>query len=223
MVTVIITSHNYGKFIKDCVNSVLNNDQDLIDEIIIINDSSEDNTDDIIKKNFSKIKKIKYFKKNFLSLTKSLNFSINIAKSSWITKIDADDYVTSSFFTKFCNFANKKDFDFIYGNLLIKDEIKKKEYLKNQKVSKFFKFIKYPVGSGTLFSKKIWNDVGGFNESNYYQDDYDFWLKINKKSDIKIGYLDQAEYIYRKHQNNMSKNIFKKNFSKIKVFLSNFN
>lgn len=223
MVTVIITSHNYGKFIKDCVNSVLNNDQDLIEEIIIINDSSEDNTDDIIKKNFSKIKKIKYFKKNFLSLTKSLNFSINIAKSSWITKIDADDYVTSSFFTKFCNFANEKDFDFIYGNLLIKDEIKKKEYLKNQKINKFLKFIKYPVGSGTLFSKKLWSEVGGFNESNYYQDDYDFWLKINKKSDIKIGYLNQAEYIYRKHQNNMSKNIFKKNLTKIKVFLSNFN
>ena len=72
-----------------------------------------------------------------------------------------------------------------------------------------------------IYSKKIWEDVGGFNENIYYQDDYDFWLKIIKNKNFKIGYFNEAGYIYRKHKKNMSKNKIKKNLTKIKVFFSN--
>ena len=44
-------------------------------------------------------------------------------------------------------------------------------------------FFKYPLGSGSLFKKRLWKTVNGFNENLYYQDDLDFWFKIkNKKS-----------------------------------------
>ena len=50
MISVIIISHNYGKYLQDCINSVLNNDPELIKEIILLNDASSDNTDEVSKK-----------------------------------------------------------------------------------------------------------------------------------------------------------------------------
>ena len=72
-----------------------------------------------------------------------------------------------------------------------------------------------------MIKKSLWKKVGGFNEKNFYQDDYDFWLKINKLKDTKIGYMDKSLYVYNKHNKNMSKNLVKKNFTKIKIFLKN--
>ena len=74
MISVIIISHNYGKYLQDCINSVLNNDPELIKEIILLNDASSDNTDEVSKKNLRNNKKIKYFSQNFFSLPKSINF-----------------------------------------------------------------------------------------------------------------------------------------------------
>ena len=69
------------------------------------------------------------------------------------------------------------------------------------------------------FIKIIWTRLGGFDEKIKYQDDYDFWLKIKKLNNIKIGYLPEQGYNYRKHNKNMSKSIFKKNLTKFFVFL----
>ncbi len=221
MISVIIISHNYGKYLQDCINSVLNNDPELIKEIIILNDASSDNTDEVSKKNLRNNKKIKYFSQNFFSLPKSINFSIKNSSSPWITKIDADDLIEPFFLKKFFNYANQNNLDYVYGNLLIKDEVKNISFTKIQEIYGIKKYFNYPVGSGNIFKKKIWEDVGGFNENIYYQDDYDFWLKIIKNKNFKIGYFNEAGYIYRKHKKNMSKNKIKKNLTKIKVFFSN--
>ena len=64
--------------------------------------------------------------------------------------------------------------------------------------------------------------LGGFDERIKYQDDYDFWLKIKKLKNIKIGYIEQPGYNYRLHGKNMSKNFLKKNLTKIFVLLRSF-
>ena len=56
---------------------------------------------------------------------------------------------------------------------------------------------------------------------SFYQDDYDFWLKIIKLKRIKIDHYDKALYIYNMHERNMSKNIIGKNFTKFKIFFLN--
>ena len=47
MVSAIVISHNYGRFLKKCVKSILHNNKNYINEIIIIDDSSSDNTQKI--------------------------------------------------------------------------------------------------------------------------------------------------------------------------------
>ena len=73
----------------------------------------------------------------------------------------------------------------------------------------------------TIYNKEIWEKIGGFDEKLKYQDDYDFWLKINKIQNIRLGSINKSAYKYRIHNQNMSKNILKKNLTKIYVFLKN--
>ena len=219
MISIIVVCHNYGRFLEKCVRSILSNDRKFIKEILIINDSSVDNTQKVAYKLKNNNNFIRYFRKNFRSLSKSTNFGVKKSKSKWITKIDADDYISKNFLKVFYEELKKKKLEFIYGNLIEINRLDKKTRLIKQNYSKN-NIIKYPMGSGTIFNKSVWKSVGGFDEKLFYQDDYDFWLKLRKKK-FKIGYINKAHYFYKKHSNNMSSNQIKKNLTKIYVLLKN--
>ena len=150
-----------------------------------------------------------------------MNYAIKKSEGNILCKIDPDDYIDKNFAKKMGYEFKRLNSDFLYSNIIINDKLSNKIFIKNQKILSFFKFIKYPHGSGILFKKSLWKKVGGFNEKNFYQDDYDFWLKINKLENIKINHYDIALYNYNIHGENMSKNFFIKNMTKLKIFLNN--
>ena len=220
MISIILITHNYGVYIKNCLNSILSNNQSLIGEILIIDDSSTDDT--FLKiENYLSNSKIKYFLVNFKSLPKSYNFGIQKSKFDFISKIDADDIVEENFFEDYYKELLANNYDLVYGNLKIVDDQLKLIKIKNQTNELIGSKFNYPVGSGTIYNKEIWKKIGGFDERLKYQDDYDFWLKINKIQNIKIGSTNKTAYKYRMHNQNMSRSIFKKNLSKIYVFIKN--
>lgn len=219
MISVILLTHNYANYLSECLDSILENDISLIGEVIIINDYSTDNTDEILSHYIKKNKKIRYFKTKFLSLSKSYNFAVSKSNFEFITKIDADDSVDKNFISNYFSELKKKNYDFIFGDIRIVDDNGKLISIRKQKIDFIKSFTKYPLGSGTIYKKIIWTRLGGFDEKIKYQDDYDFWLKIKKLNNVKIGYLPEQGYNYRKHNKNMSKSIFKKNLTKFFVFL----
>ena len=66
--------------LKTLVAPINKNDTSLIGEVIIINDNSSDNTDEIVSQYKSQNSKIRYFKTKFLSLNKSYNFAVTKSK-----------------------------------------------------------------------------------------------------------------------------------------------
>lgn len=219
MISVILLTHNYANYLSECLDSILNNDNSLIGEIIVINDHSIDNTDEIVFSYLKKNKKIKYYKTKFLSLSKSYNFAVTKSNFEFITKVDADDSLDKNFISNYFSELKKKKYDFIFGDIRVVDNNGNLIFVKKQKIDFIKSFINYPLGSGTIYNKNIWNQLGGFDEKIKYQDDYDFWIKIKKLKNIKIGYLPEQGYNYRKHNQNMSRSIFKKNLTKLYVFL----
>ena len=218
MISFVIPSHNYGSLVSECILSILKNEKKFIKEIIIIDDSSKDDTSKIVKKLKKRSKKIKYFKKKYKNLAKTMNYGISKTSGEIVCKIDADDLIQRSFARELYNFFSKTKSDFVYPDIIINDKVNNLRFEKKQKINSFLKFFSYPHGSGCLFKKIIWKKVGGYNKKNYYQDDYDFWLKINKIKNIKIKHFAKPLYIYNKHEKNMSKNKIEKNLTKIKIF-----
>ena len=89
MISVVMPTFNGEKFIKEAIESILN--QTFNDfEFIIVNDGSIDNTEKIIQ-SFSD-KRIVYVKKEQNSgISDTLNLGISLAKGKYIARMDDDD------------------------------------------------------------------------------------------------------------------------------------
>ena len=149
MISFIVPTHNYGKYLKRCIFSILKNNPKYIREIIIINDASADNTDNIATS--LKQKKIKYFKKNFKNLSKTMNFAIKMTSGNLLCKIDPDDEIKKNFAELHYKKFVKLKSDFLYSNFIIKKSNSRKKEIKIQKINPIFKKFQYPHGSGCLF------------------------------------------------------------------------
>lgn len=95
-VSIIIPVYNGEKYIEKCLNSVLNQQYDE-KEIIVINDGSTDKTEEVLKKYISKIK---YFKKSNTGLSDTRNFGMDKATGDYIMFVDSDDYIEKDLLTK---------------------------------------------------------------------------------------------------------------------------
>jgi glycosyltransferase involved in cell wall biosynthesis len=94
--SVIITSHNYGRFLGFAIDSALRQTVKP-KEVIVVDDASEDNTDEIAK-SFSD--KIEYFKVNFRNVAMARNFGFSKASGEYVVFLDADDYFREDFLEK---------------------------------------------------------------------------------------------------------------------------
>lgn len=90
LITVLITTHNYGQFIEEAIDSVLAQDFPLDKvEILVVDDGSTDDTSSRVKKYGSRIE---YFYKPNGGQASALNFGISKARGVILALLDADDF-----------------------------------------------------------------------------------------------------------------------------------
>ena len=91
--SVIVPVYNTEKYIKKCLDSLIN----LRDsEIIVINDGSTDDSEQIINEYASKYGNIVYYKKENTGIADTRNFGIEHANGDYIAFVDSDDYIDAS-------------------------------------------------------------------------------------------------------------------------------
>ena len=90
LISIIVPAYNVEKYISKCIESLINQTYKNI-EIIIINDGSRDNTENIIKK--FKDKRIKYYKNVNQGIGKTRNFGIDKSNGEFLMFIDSDDFL----------------------------------------------------------------------------------------------------------------------------------
>lgn len=87
-ISVIIPTYNNGEYLTEAISSILSQTK-TVDEIIIVDDGSTDNTSEIISK--LKEPKIRYFKQNNSGVSEARNNGIRHATGDYIAFLDADD------------------------------------------------------------------------------------------------------------------------------------
>jgi len=89
LITVLITTCNYGRFVEQAIESVLSQDFPLDQvEILVVDDGSTDDTSERVKKYSSRIE---YFYKTNGGQASALNFGFEKARGEIIALLDADD------------------------------------------------------------------------------------------------------------------------------------
>src|ERR1700752_3699749 len=90
LVSIIIPCYNAEKYIDRSIESILN--QTYKDfEIIIINDGSTDNSEEVIKKYLTLDNRVKYLKQVNQGVSATRNKGIELAKGEILAFLDSDD------------------------------------------------------------------------------------------------------------------------------------
>ncbi len=97
--SIIVPVYNVEKYIKDCLTSILNQTYDNF-EVIVVNDGSPDNSEEIIKDLAKKNKRIKYFKKENGGLSDARNYGVTKATGDFLLFVDSDDSINECLLDK---------------------------------------------------------------------------------------------------------------------------
>ena len=91
-ISVIVPVYNTEKYLERCIKSIIN--QSLTDiEIIVINDGSTDNSEQILKNFACKDSRIRIINQKNAGLSITRNNGLQIASGEYISFIDSDDYI----------------------------------------------------------------------------------------------------------------------------------
>jgi len=116
-VSIIVPVYNVENYLAKCLDSLINQTQQNI-EILVVNDGSKDNSEQIIQNYAQKYpEKIKSFIKENGGLSDARNFGIDRATGDYIGFVDSDDYVTSSMFEEMVNLAQKYQSKMVICNI----------------------------------------------------------------------------------------------------------
>ena len=114
LVSIIVPVYNCERYIKECVDSLVNQSYTNL-EIIIIDDGSKDNSGAIIEKYFLADSRVKYIHKENGGVSKARNTGINLASGKFISFVDGDDYVSLNFIEAALDLIQANNLDFVLG------------------------------------------------------------------------------------------------------------
>lgn len=176
-VSVIIPCYNQAAYLKEAVESVKR--QTFKDwEIIIINDGSPDNTEEVAKEIIAESKDhdIKLLNIRNQGLAMARNAGIEIARGAYILCLDSDDRLTAPYMQATYDLLEAESgIGIAYTDLQQfgegSDFIQAAEFDAKQ----------LPVGNQlnycSLYRREIWEYVGGYNPNlTYGYEDWDFWV-----------------------------------------------
>lgn len=207
LVSIIIPSYNHEKYIKETIESIVNQTYKNI-ELIVIDDGSKDNSVRIIQELSNKYGFIFLHRPN-KGLSGTLNEGIKLSKGKYFAGCASDDIYALDKIEKQVSFMeNNPDYGMCYGKVIKFDEnTKTKIEIKNPKSGFVFDALLFGtfIPAVTQFIRKdVFNDIGLFDEKLYIED-WDMWLRIAKK--YKIGYVNEYLAYYRQHETNISNKI----------------
>lgn len=205
-VSVIVPVYNTEKYLKNCIDSLLKqNFEDY--EIIVINDLSPGNAEEIIKSYNDK--KIVYIKnKTNKGIGYNRNLGIKKAKGEYVCFIDSDDYVKEDFISKMYNYSKENNLDLCVCDYVNVDEEGNK--LKEFNLSDFC-ITNYEENNKILCEINLapWNKLYKkdmlvknkieFSETLKYEDLS--FVALSIKNSKKIGKINEQLNYYTIHKN----------------------
>ena len=214
--TILITSYNKGQYLKDCLDSCLNQlEKDY--EIILCDNYSDDNSDDIIEKykgSINLIKKERVSKSGPINQIDLINEGLKISKGHLICLLDGDDYFQINklkYIDKI--FENNKNLNVVFDLA----EVKKKNLLYEFKLKKKYQTNIWPtiINTSSITIKKNFLQQCFENQlfDNYNMLEIDFRINVYSRC-IEKNYkiISKKLTVYRDVQGSITSNL--KKFSK---------
>lgn len=214
LLSVIVPCYNYGRYIKDCVASLIGGQTSLGPmpgqtlqsfEVIIVDDAGREKDWGLIQQVVSEEKGIRAYRLPVNQGTAgALNFGIEKAVGQYITFLSADDMREPNSLEVLVRKCQENPHSFAYDDIML---ISRGKRVKEWRMPDYdFEQILYKnhVHAGIVFPKKAWEEVGGY--PRIMKDGREDWA-----FNVALGihgwcgeHVHQAGYLYRREHQNRS-------------------
>ena len=204
-VSVLVPIYNSEKYIKRCLESIINQTYKNL-EILLIEDGSEDNSYNIIKKYQEKDDRIKIYQIVNNGVADARNKAVENSTGEYITFVDSDDYIEKDYIETLYSNLKKYNSDIAVCNcynIIEETNIKTyktfgidkvQEYTNFQAVENLFYYLFLRHSPwGKLYKKEVWNNIIFPIGKNY--EDLAILYKLFLNSN-KIIYIPEEKYNY---------------------------
>ena len=206
-VSIVIPVYNAEKYIKECVESALNQTYHDI-EVIAIDDGSTDKSLEILKKYQDKIKII--VKKNGGTAT-ALNTGIKVMTGEWFKWLSADDVLYPNAVEELISETKEvknpsntifySNYHYVDSNSDVIGDFIEPNYNNLDNFNFNVILLDHFVGNGStsLIHKSAFENYGLFDENLSFADDYEFWLRCCVLNNFSMYLVPKILAGYRIH------------------------
>ena len=212
-ISIIIPIYNAGKYLRRCLDSLKM--QSLTQwEAILVNDGSTDNSGEICDEYARTDCRITVVHQENAGVSSARNRGIEMAKSKWLTFIDADDYVDINYLENLCKKIEDEKALIIQGLKQVNnsgEEVKRIEFeyslLNGTTIHTAYndkEIYEYGYTVAKLYNRDIINKHRiKFNEQISYSEDMLFMLEYILHCN-SIKFIEGANYNYITESSNLS-------------------
>lgn len=196
MISVCVPTYNYGRFLKDCIESV--QAQSLTDwEMIISDDCSTDNTEEIVKRYGRNDSRIRYFRnEQRLGMNANIKRAADLGRGRYLKILCSDDWLAPNCLEVFCSLLKQHEsavlatsaevlsdeagepirIQFLFGNpVLVVDGEKM--------LDRMARGEGFGGNSSFFVLASAYREVGGYNQRCLYAADYDLAARLCRMGD----------------------------------------
>ncbi len=237
-VSTIIVSHNNKDILKDCIESIKNQSYKS-KEIILLDNDSTDNTEDLVKIKYPEIKFFNLFGKG---PAEKRNIGISKSDSDYMVFMDSDARLTKDWIKISIKYMEKNKDVGICGGLILKnkDTIDAAGGIiakncggtdigfgeKNKGQYSNFRKVNYLKSASVIIRKKMFEEIGGFDKDYFFgMEDTDLGLRANIYGWKVIYNPDLISYHlshYTMKKSPQKKELYRDKKNKLTTYIKNF-
>lgn len=205
-VSVLIPVFNGDRYLVQTLDSVL--DQPHVDEIVIVDNGSTDQTVEIITRYANSNSRIKLIFCGERGVANALAYGLRFTKNEFVARIDADDVMEPE--------RIARQVDLLIGDLNLGLVASQITYINDR--SEVIGVSRYPIGElslnrnfafrnpiahpSVMFRKSVIQSVGGYRSDFEGAEDLDLWIRVARKYPVFVDNLPMTRY--RSHPSQIS-------------------
>lgn len=205
LVTVYIVNRNYGRFLRQAIDSTLAQDHPCLD-VVVVDDASEDESGDVLR-HFERDHRVRVIRQAICrGLTACCNAAIGSARGAFVMRLDADDYLHPSAVRKLSAALAADpgavlafpDYVEVDGRGAVIRRVQRHDFSALEALSDL------PAhGACTLARKTFLDAIGGYDEDVACQDGLDLWLHVGPQH--RVLQVREPLFFYRQHGGNLTR------------------
>lgn len=210
LVSVVVPCYNHQGYIKECIQSIIDQDYKNI-ELLVIDDGSTDASAKVVKE-MSDVCQERFVRFEFISrenrgLCNTLNQGLSWCFGEYFSAVASDDMWLPFKIRKQVQYLEVHlDVVAVFGGIILID--KNAKFLRKIEKPGSFKFKdillnKHFLPAPTALVRRLELQAVGYDPTIRIED-WNVWLKLSKLNDARLVALKETVALYRQHQGNMS-------------------